>query len=268
MSLREFRELRARPPGGWGREFGAVPIYAVNPARPPPPRPSSTAMLNSGVWPPPGWCACLEGSSVFQKDLALRTEGQGFPGGVGERNISHCLHCCLGPRNLPSPPVFCQGDPGPEILPAAPQSRRGERKPSAEGLRPRSRFTYCVPTLHPFSFLPPFPRPPCQPPQRGKKKKKKKARGNSRLLVAERGSAPSGSGPSSQGPRRSRPRRCLLLSPQPRLCSKRPGTLPKSPRGLRALCAPLLPYGTESHDVFKQSQRKPSPSSLFGVLPL
>lgn len=177
MSLREFRELRARPPGGWGREFGAIPIYAVNPARPPPPRPSSTAVLNSGVWPPPGWCACLEGSSVFQKDLALRTERQGFPGGVGERNISHCFHCCLGPRNLSSPPVFCQGDPGPEILPAAPQSRRGDRKPSAEGLRPRSRFTYCVPTLHPFSFLPPFPRPPCQPPQRGEEKKKKKPEG-------------------------------------------------------------------------------------------
>ena len=46
-----------------------------------------------------------------------------------------------------------------------------------------------------------------------------------------------------------------LLAPQPRLCSKNQGLNQSFPADW-ALRVPLLTYGTESHDVLKQSQRK------------
>lgn len=103
-------------------------------------------------------------------------------------------------------------------------------------------------------FLPPFPAShPASIP------KGKKARRNSRLLVVERGSTLSRSG-WSNAVSRSVPR--WLLAPQPRLCSKT-RNLTKGTLAGWALCAPLLSYGTGSHDVLTLSQRYPSISSLW-----
>lgn len=234
MSLREFRGFRARPPGGWGREFGAVPIYAVNAARLPAPFALQRLILESG--PTEGGAHTREGSGV-SKILVLRIGRKGFPG-RGERNISRCFNCSLELRNLPIPLSSVKGTPDPESLRVAPESQRREMRLSTDSLRPRSCFTYRVSTLHPFSSCLPSRAPPHRPPPSASPKwggGRGGAGGNSRLLAVERGSTLSGWGPSSLGPRSAR--RCLL-SPQPRLWSKRPGTLPKSPRGLGSLRPP------------------------------
>ena len=133
--------------GGWRREFGAVPIYAVNPVWLSPPVP---LQANSGVWPHQGQTQA--GSSVFQKPCPFPTGGKGLPGRVEMEHLPLCcINCCLGPHDV-LPLDFCQGDPGPEIPPPPPLQPRtpgGEMVLSTDAsLRPRSCFTFCDPTLH------------------------------------------------------------------------------------------------------------------------
>lgn len=168
------------------------------------------------------------------------------------------LTAAWGRVTAPSP-VLGREVPGPEIISVVLDTPWREMMLSTAGPTPRSCFTNRDSTLHPFaSFLPPPPTPSASP------KEKKKARGDSCLLVVEQGSTLSGSGLASQGPH-SMPR----VSSHPSLvyAARDQGLNQSHPAGW-AVCAPLLPCETESHDVFNQSQRNPNPSSLFGVLEL
>lgn len=146
-----------------------VLIYAVNSALLPPHIP---LQLNSESGPTN--MLCIPGKvAVFPETLSSELGGRGSLARE-ERKISHCFNCCLGPRNLPAP-VFCQGDPGPEVLPTCAVSRQGEMTLSTDSSEPSSTASY---TLHPFSCLS-FPTHFAINP-RGKK-----ARGSSCLLVVE-----------------------------------------------------------------------------------
>ena len=125
-SSRNFRNPELVHLGGWRREFGAVPIYAVNPAWLSPPVP---LQANSGVWPHQGQTQA--GSSVFQKPCPFPTGGKGLPGRVEKEHLPLCcINCCLGLHDF-LPLDFCQGDPGPEIPPAAPSAPDPPRRDGA-----------------------------------------------------------------------------------------------------------------------------------------
>lgn len=132
-----------------------------------------TIILESG---PTGEVRIPGKAAVFLKTLSSKLGGLGSLGGE-RRNVSRCFNRCLGPCNLPS--SRSRNPPGCTRLPA-------------QVPRPRSCFTYRDPTFYPFSSCLSSPTHPASIP------KGKKARGNSRLLVVERGSTLSGQQGTSQ----------------------------------------------------------------------
>lgn len=157
------------------------------------------------------------------------------------------------------PPVLGRGVPGPEIISVVLDTPWREMMLSTAGPTPRSCFTNRDSTLHPFaSCLPPPPTPSASP------KEKKKPEGTVASWWWNK---------AAHCPAQVRPARdltaCHGVSSHPSLvyAARDQGLNQSHPAGW-AVCAPLLPCETESHDVFNQSQRNPNPSSLFGVLEL
>ena len=204
-------------------------VYAVKPARLPPSEPRQPVKFWSLAQP--GWCAYLERQQRFQKPPP---QNQGWSCSLQRRELCR-------PGHATSPYlVLGQGDPGAEILLIGLSAKRNlSSPPTAQGLDLASPtlIPHYIPFLasHLASIL------------------EEKARGDSGLLVVKWGSILSGLGRASQGPLSVS--RCLPSPPQSRLCSKA-STLTKITLVGWALCTPLLPYGTENHDVLKQSEGK------------